>query len=42
VSASPWQFSFFNAFAGGPGGGYRIVNDSNVDWGRDSSRCEAS
>jgi hypothetical protein len=34
ASASPWQLSFFNAFAGGPGGGYRIVNDSNVDWGQ--------
>jgi 4-amino-4-deoxy-L-arabinose transferase-like glycosyltransferase len=34
VSASPWQLSFFNLFAGGPGGGYRIVNDSNVDWGQ--------
>jgi hypothetical protein len=34
VGASPWQLSFFNAFAGGPGGGYRVVNDSNVDWGQ--------
>ena len=34
VASSPWQLSFFNAFAGGPGGGYRIVNDSNVDWGQ--------
>jgi hypothetical protein len=34
VSASPWQLSFFNLFAGGPGGGYRVVNDSNVDWGQ--------
>lgn len=34
VSASPWQLSFFNRFAGGPGGGYRVVNDSNVDWGQ--------
>ena len=34
VAASPWQLSFFNAFAGGPGGGFRIVNDSNVDWGQ--------
>ena len=34
AAASPWYLSFFNAFAGGPGGGYRIVNDSNVDWGQ--------
>jgi len=32
--ASPWHLSFFNVFAGGPGGGYRLVNDSNVDWGQ--------
>jgi hypothetical protein len=31
---APWYLSFFNAAAGGPGGGYRIVNDSNVDWGQ--------
>jgi Dolichyl-phosphate-mannose-protein mannosyltransferase len=31
---APWYLSFFNAFAGGPGRGYRIVNDSNVDWGQ--------
>jgi hypothetical protein len=34
VSAAPWQLSFFNRLAGGPGGGYRILNDSNVDWGQ--------
>jgi hypothetical protein len=31
---APWYLSFFNVFAGGPGRGYRIVNDSNVDWGQ--------
>lgn len=34
AAASPWHLSFYNLFAGGPGGGYRIVNDSNVDWGQ--------
>ena len=34
LAASPWQLSFFNLLAGGPGGGYRLVNDSNVDWGQ--------
>jgi len=34
ASAAPWHLSFFNRLAGGPGGGYRIVNDSNVDWGQ--------
>jgi hypothetical protein len=32
--ALPYPLSFFNAFAGGPGRGDRIVNDSNVDWGQ--------
>lgn len=31
---APWYLSFFNAAVGGPGAGYRIVNDSNVDWGQ--------
>jgi hypothetical protein len=34
LSAAPWEISFFNRLAGGPGGGYRILNDSNVDWGQ--------
>ena len=32
--ALPYPLSFFHALAGGPGGGDRIVNDSNVDWGQ--------
>ena len=32
--AAPWYLSFFNGPAGGGGGGYRLVNDSNVDWGQ--------
>jgi hypothetical protein len=32
--AAPWYLSFFNWPAGGPGGGYLLVNDSNVDWGQ--------
>jgi hypothetical protein len=32
--AAPWYLSFFNGPSGGPGGGYRLVNDSNVDWGQ--------
>ena len=34
LPAAPWFLSFYNRAAGGPGGGYRIVNDSNVDWGQ--------
>src|SRR5262249_23576798 len=32
--ALPYPLAFFNVFAGGPGRGDRIVNDSNVDWGQ--------
>ncbi|MGH7731346.1 MAG: ArnT family glycosyltransferase [Candidatus Eiseniibacteriota bacterium] len=32
--AAPWYLSFFNLASGGPGGGYRLLNDSNVDWGQ--------
>jgi hypothetical protein len=32
--AAPWYLSFYNWPSGGPGGGYRLVNDSNVDWGQ--------
>jgi 4-amino-4-deoxy-L-arabinose transferase-like glycosyltransferase len=32
--AAPWYLSFFNWPSGGPGGGYQLVNDSNVDWGQ--------
>jgi hypothetical protein len=34
ATAAPYPLSFFNVFAGGPGRGDRIVNDSNVDWGQ--------
>jgi hypothetical protein len=32
AAATPWQLSFYNAFAGGRG--EWIVNDSNLDWGQ--------
>ena len=31
---SPYQLSFFNLLAGGPARGYRILIDSNYDWGQ--------
>ncbi len=34
AAAAPWHLSFFNRLSGGPGGGDRLVNDSNVDWGQ--------
>jgi dolichyl-phosphate-mannose-protein mannosyltransferase len=33
-ACAPWYLAFFNWPSGGPGGGYRLVNDSNVDWGQ--------
>jgi hypothetical protein len=33
--AAPRHLSYFNGFAGGPMNGYRILADSNVDWGQD-------
>ena len=32
---APHYLAFFNAFAGGPDGGYRYLVDSNLDWGQD-------
>ena len=34
AGTAPWYLTFFNWPSGGPGGGYRLVNDSNVDWGQ--------
>ncbi len=30
----PWEISYFNALAGGPGRGHRYLADSNADWGQ--------
>src|SRR5207248_3317284 len=35
LAAYPNYIPFFNAAAGGPGGGLRILGDSNLDWGQD-------
>jgi len=34
LHCAPWYLSFFNLPSGGPGGGFLLVNDSNVDWGQ--------
>lgn len=34
AGCAPWFLTFFNWPSGGPGGGERLVNDSNVDWGQ--------
>lgn len=40
VSAYPAYMSYFNGLAGGPKNGYRLVTDSNADWGQDLKRLE--
>ncbi len=34
----PSYLAYFNELAGGPNGGWRYVNDSNLDWGQDVKR----
>jgi hypothetical protein len=34
----PSYLAYFNEIAGGPDGGWRYVNDSNLDWGQDVKR----
>ncbi len=34
ASIHPHELSYFNALAGGPVGGRRILSDSNLDWGQ--------
>jgi hypothetical protein len=36
----PHYLSYFNLFAGGPANGYRVLTDSNVDWGQDLLRLD--
>ncbi len=37
----PHYLSFFNMAAGGPQNGYRVLIDSNLDWGQDLKRLES-
>jgi 4-amino-4-deoxy-L-arabinose transferase-like glycosyltransferase len=37
----PHYLSYFNPLAGGPENGYRVLVDSNVDWGQDLLRLQA-
>jgi len=37
----PYHLAYFNEAAGGPDNGYRILADSNVDWGQDVKRLKA-
>src|SRR5690606_36664665 len=37
----PHYLSYFNFAVGGPANGYRVLTDSNVDWGQDLLRLRA-
>lgn len=37
----PHYLSYFNLAAGGPANGYRVLTDSNVDWGQDLLRLQS-
>ena len=37
--AYPHYIAYFNVAVGGPRGGYRLLGDSNLDWGQDLSRA---
>lgn len=45
AASSVWIFpdhlAYFNEAAGGPGRGYRHLDDSNLDWGQDLKRLKA-
>ncbi len=41
LSAHPFELSYFNVFGGGTEQGYRLLADSNVDWGLDLRRLAA-
>ncbi len=40
VAAYPNYMSYFNPLAGGPKNGYKLVTDSNADWGQDLRRLQ--
>lgn len=40
LAIHPHYLSYFNRLAGGPDAGYRILVDSNVDWGQDLLRLK--
>jgi len=40
VAAAPYFLSYFNQLGGGTTNGYRIVTDSNYDWGQDLVRLK--
>jgi len=41
LTSFPNSIAYFNEFAGGPNGGYKILTDSNLDWGQDVFRIKS-
>lgn len=41
LAAFPYHLAYFNEAAGGPDNGYKILADSNLDWGQDIKRLKA-
>jgi len=41
IRIHPHELSYFNALAGGPESGRKVLSDSNVDWGLDLKRLAA-
>jgi hypothetical protein len=35
AGTGPYYLAYFNELAGGPAGGYKVLVDSNLDWGQD-------
>lgn len=40
IFSFPNYLTYFNEFAGGPKNGYKILTDSNLDWGQDAFRIK--
>jgi 4-amino-4-deoxy-L-arabinose transferase-like glycosyltransferase len=40
LAIHPHYLSYFNLLSGGPANGYRVLADSNVDWGQDLLRLQ--
>ena len=40
LSIFPHYLAYYNEMAGGPGNGYKIAVDSNLDWGQDLKRLK--
>lgn len=41
LAIQPYPLAYFNQLAGGPAQGYRVLADSNLDWGQDLKRLAA-